>query len=523
MVLNKKGFGSFGNIVATIGSILIAVGIAWLLADNWHAISSFFKIFILLTITSGCFFIGTLLKIKKFPKIASTLTFLGSAIFTLSIFLIAQIFHLSNGLQTNATLILLSIVGVFLAAYIQNSSSSALLGLVELFFFILIQFLAFIKNTEFSPAFIALIFLSLGVLIYGITLIHEKIKHSFSNLYKIFSVAYFLLFAYILTFESLLPNLWTKGFELNASAFIFIIILLILALISISYGIRSVFNTSKRSIMFFALIISILTFMIFLAYFVLSDVGSCTPKYCSSFEDATTCTNSKLGNECVWKDNYCQDKTCFIYNKLNCEGQIVNGKSCVWNEYSCTEDDCYLYNNENECNIASKKLNNTCQWKTEMGNGYCNKIFDKNIEKNVFDLRYEKCNNITTKDSCNIENLCTWGPYTNYYGRFNGRNEPVKVIVLWILNNIIFLGVIILFIFYATLEKNKIMINIGIIFFALDIFSRYIGFIMDYAGYLSLSIFFITGGVILVFGGYFIEVWRRKLIAKTSVKTGGRK
>ena len=45
-----------------------------------------------------------------------------------------------------------------------------------------------------------------------------------------------------------------------------------------------------------------------------------------------------------------------------------------------------------------------------------------------------------------------------------------------------------------------------------NILTRYIGFIMDLWGYMTLSIIFISGGIILIFAGWLIERWRRKLV-----------
>ena len=67
---------------------------------------------------------------------------------------------------------------------------------------------------------------------------------------------------------------------------------------------------------------------------------------------------------------------------------------------------------------------------------------------------------------------------------------------------------------YGTWQKLTGIINLGIVFFSLDILTRYIGFSMDFWGYTSLSIIFIAGGVMLLIGGYFIEKWRRKLVSQ---------
>ena len=54
--MNKKG-ASFGTIIAVIGSILIALGIAWLIAQNWHQMPSPLKIIILLLVTASAYLV----------------------------------------------------------------------------------------------------------------------------------------------------------------------------------------------------------------------------------------------------------------------------------------------------------------------------------------------------------------------------------------------------------------------------------------------------------------------------------
>lgn len=521
MVLNKKGFGNFGTIIAMIGSILIAVGIAWLLADNWHLIPSVLKIIILLGLTFSTFFAGVQFKVKKFSKIGSTLIFLGSALFTLSVFLIAQIFSLPTTLQMNSTLILISMIGVFLASYVLSSSSSLLLGLIQVFFYSTFQFLAIMKNSEFSFAYIAILYLLLGIFIYGLKLIHEHFKNKFSKIYRIFSIMYFLLFAYILTFEDLLPNLWLKGFDIRLTGLVFLISVAVISIATFVYAVKSGIRKSRKEIIFFGIIIAVLTTIIFSSYLVLSGVGSCSAKYCYDLQNQEECNllESAYG-ECVWKDNYCMEKSCYIYTgKDVCEGNFVNGRQCIWDKSSCVEDNCYLYQSETSCADASIKFNNTCKWETTIDGGYCFNNNDRKFDSG-FNKNEQECQAIAEKNVCESNSSCKWGPYNNYYNKSSGRGEPLNVMLFWIFTNIIFLALIILFIFYATIEKDQTLINIGIIFFALDIVTRYIGFIVDYAGYLSLSIFFITGGVILVAGGYFIEKWRRNLISKTR---GGRR
>lgn len=106
----------------------------------------------------------------------------------------------------------------------------------------------------------------------------------------------------------------------------------------------------------------------------------------------------------------------------------------------------------------------------------------------------------------------------SYYGGFFGgssfTNVPPQLWGIWIFSNVIFIVLILGVIGYGTWQRVPRLVNMGIAFFALDIIARYIGFMMDFWGYTSLSVIFITGGLLLIFGGWLIERWRRNLIAK---------
>src|SRR3989344_5809628 len=131
MHIDKKGAASFGTIVAIFGSILIALGFAWLIAQNWHQIPALLKIIILLGATSAAYVAGTMLRVHNYEKIAGALLALGALLYSLSIFLIAQIYFTSASFQGQAWLWLICWVGVIAAAYIFDSSISLVIALVE--------------------------------------------------------------------------------------------------------------------------------------------------------------------------------------------------------------------------------------------------------------------------------------------------------------------------------------------------------------------------------------------------------
>lgn len=387
MSFNKKG-ASFGTIVAVFGSILIALGVAWLIAQNWHQIPAPLKIIILLAATSSAYIAGTFFRVRDYSGISKALLALGALLYTLSIFLIAQIYFTSTSFQGQAWLWLIAWVGVLASAYIFDSSISLIIALIEFMNWLFIQFLAFVGNDLFdlldsnklTLGILAFYFLATGVLVYGVSLLHRSKEHRFARVYQWWTAFYFLFFTYILSFQMLLPLIWPKEATTSTPSIVFLFFLGIAALISLVSGITtSISNKTalSKEVIGVIAVVALLAILIGLTSF-------------------------------------------------------VSGQKSYW----------WFFGNRGEVS--------TSLW------------------------------------------------------------------ALWISINLVFILIILAVIFYGTWQRLPKLINLGIIFFALDIITRYIGFIMDLWGYTSLSIIFITGGIILLGGGWFIEKWRKNLIMKVN-------
>lgn len=197
----EKKEHDFGTILATIGSILVASGVAWFMATNWHQIPSFLKIIILLIATSLAYILGTLLRTHDHQGVGGALIILGGLLYTLSIFLIAQIFNLNESLQMVSFLFLISWVGVISASYLFDSSGSLLVGLAEFLIWLGVQYFAFAKlffRGDFSLGGLILTFLAAGILFYGLNLLHKSRDHKFSEAYQWWTAFYFLLLVWCL-------------------------------------------------------------------------------------------------------------------------------------------------------------------------------------------------------------------------------------------------------------------------------------------------------------------------------------
>jgi uncharacterized membrane protein len=78
------------------------------------------------------------------------------------------------------------------------------------------------------------------------------------------------------------------------------------------------------------------------------------------------------------------------------------------------------------------------------------------------------------------------------------------------ITNIIFALMIIGIIVLGFKKRDTAYINVGLLFFVLDIFARYFDFFFKL---LPRSLFFIIGGLLLLFGGVFLEKKRRKVLS----------
>ena len=488
--MNKRG-ASFSTIVAVIGAILISVGFAWLLADNWHSIPAPLKIFILLGLTFAAYVGGIVLKEKEYLKTAKSLFVLGALIYTLSIFLIAQIFSTSSNLQNYAWLFLLAWVGVALSAYLFDSPVSLFITLIEFLIWLTIQFTALIKSDhEFSFILFALLFLVAGIFFYGLSLFHRARQHSFARLFQWWTAFYFLVFTYILTFQMIIPKLW--GGEVSFSQpTIFLIAFGALSLLTCFAGILFSFREdviSNKEILAVIGIIILLISLLLLTNLSSEVLGTCSSKQCYDFPTQDKCEKSPEKLDCAWgwngAENQCQTKGCWQFKE----------------ESLCTASD-------------------NCRWQEEGEYGYTGCT---NKEWGITDSVYNKNNAICSpyhnkKSECLANTVCIWNPGDNYGGwfGFGGRKTvemPAILLFTWILINVFFIFLILAVIGFGSLNNFPALINLGILFFALDIFSRYIGFVMDLWGYNILPFIFITGGILLVGGGWLIEKWRRGLV-----------
>ncbi|MEK6886250.1 MAG: DUF2157 domain-containing protein [Nanoarchaeota archaeon] len=518
IMAEKKG-SFFLNVVSIIGAILVLVGIAWIIAYNWHSIPDFLKVSILVFATLLAFVVGVLVRTQEHEYVARALIFLGGGMYVLSVFLISQIYSTITTLQDWTWLFLFCWVFLIFIAYVLNSPENLLGGIVLFFPWLIMQYMVTVEDTiRDSGAMVIIfvfIFLTMGLLLYGLNIFHKAIKHPFANLYRFWTVFYFFVIFYLLSFQSIQPLL--GAYEFDASAFSLFLILFIV----VSYAIfifSILFAASKREldireIMIFIGVFILLFILVLFTKSAAGAIGACSPTQCYNFEKLAECNSAPANFNCEWivRDNgvgYCEIKNCYNYDTESLCNAALSTLGCEWQSQNnakgyCQEFDCYNLN-ESSCNSAPSGAK--CNW---VG-GRC----EREYKEIAADSLYDTCRTHNNqKDSCLSETGCSWGT-GGYIESIVGRDNlmPFGVWVLWLIINVFFIGFIILILWYGQFVGSTKIINLGLIAFILEIISRYIGFWMNFSGYLAFSILAILGGMILILGAWLIPKWRKNLI-----------
>jgi len=511
------------KIIAIMGAVLIFVGIAWLIAKNWHQIPDVVKTLILVFSTLLTFGIGVFIRSKDHEGIGRALLVLGAGLYLLSLFLISQIYHLATTPQHYAWLLLLGWIVIMLTAYLLKSPENLLISLVLFFPWVTTQYFVGIEKLINSNEGgiilgVVLIYLCAGVLLYSLSIFHNSIKHKFTGIYRFWTVFYFLAVFYVLSFQMALPVLGNYSFESGAFPIFlisFIIISFFAFVLSILFASSKKVISIKEILIFIGIIAAI--FLLILAIKPLAGgMGDCIPKTCYDLKTTSECNSAPSQLDCDWIESdggndQCREASCYNYQEESECNSASSSLNCDWVNNDCREIRCYDYrNNESGCNSAPSSLN--CTWRDfENNQGNC-EGFDLRVVGER-DSLYEECDkHDNQKESCLDDNLCRWRISSSL--GFEGK-LPIGLWFLWTIINILFIGFIILILGYGQSIGSKDIINLGILVFILDVISRYIGFWIDLSGYIAFSFLSILGGILLIVGAWLIPKWRRSLIQES--------
>jgi len=444
--------GSFFSIIAIIGAVLVFIGFAWLLASNWHYFSRPLKLIILVTLTLLSFVGGFSLREKKYEGAGRSFIALGALLFILSIFLIAQMYFVPSGLQGYATLLLICWAFIALTAYFMDSKENLFIALVTFFFWAVIQYLASFSSNLFGSMLYGGVSPFFGIILLflgaGALLYGLSVLHA--SIDHKFKEMYRFWTAFY--FFSIFYILSFQSFLIFAGAHV------------LEAGVMSLFLVLFLSVCFLGLLIGIIFAM---------------KNNTSSFKEIIL----------------------FVGLIVLIFVMIISTKIGAGTMGMCSMKGCYSFSTQESCNLAPSSLN--CMWQDN--NRYCQENYSR---LRVAEVDYQTCSKYNNQEDNCVENpICQWTQ--NYYAY---DNLPTSLWLLWIVNNILFIGFIILMLGYGQKSGSSKIVNLSLMFFILDIIARYIGFWMDLSGYFSFSMLAIFGGVLLILGAWLIPKWRRKLL-----------
>jgi len=487
---------NFLGVISFIGAILVLVGVAWIVASNWHVIPSLVKIVILVAATVAALVFGEIAKEKGYEFSGRSILLLGGGLYVLSVFLISQIFGINAVDQGFVNLILLCWPALFLIAYFLDSIENVIAGFVIFGMWVIGQYSVLTNSDELGITLI-LLFILIGMILYSLKQLHKTFNHRFYRVYTFWTVFYILLGTFLLTFQAILAYGVIRprgGLDLFNPFFIFIAIA---AVVFFAGSISVSLSKNKKDIKEIAAfggIIVILLFSVLLFYlsgnFDLTDQknGYCFQDYnsiCYGFRNADSCNEIE---GCKWQkaDGYC-DKNFTVESKGLC-GNIEEMEFCY--QITCSEP---VLDNQSNC---EKMKSFGCYWQE---NGICGP--EGQETKSTRD-----CHTYSSLEECEAQSNCMW---RTDYGK-------VKLnwfsYILWLLYNLMFVGLIIAVIWYGKEEGQRRIIDLAFLFFIVEIISRYIGFMMNLDGYLAFSVGSIFGGLLLIFGSYYIQkYWRQEV------------
>lgn len=112
--VTESGSSRFVAILATVGGLLLAVGVSLIIKANWHALGDWTKIGGLVVLLLAAYGVGWKLKVVEasYPKVGDMLLMVGALFFLGGITLVSQVFHLNSRPATGVMIWWLGIAAV---------------------------------------------------------------------------------------------------------------------------------------------------------------------------------------------------------------------------------------------------------------------------------------------------------------------------------------------------------------------------------------------------------------------------
>lgn len=247
--------------LSVIGAVVMGIGALLFIASNWTILPKFSKIVLLSSVTLVAYILGYILRYKRrtLPRVGAALLFLGALFLGASVFLIAQIYHVS---ANNHLLLLIWLIGVLPGVYAFSSVPMAWLS--ALIFALWIGFFASQHGYFFLESMqrFSLLYLVSGLLLFNVGHLHYFVKRLMhvGRVYTIVGIHIFMAALFVLTWRAVSgynhinATLHHPKAPLAYTLIISVSALIVLALSALNY----LYNVSKNETKKIELFISLL-------------------------------------------------------------------------------------------------------------------------------------------------------------------------------------------------------------------------------------------------------------------------
>ncbi|MBI2170433.1 MAG: DUF2157 domain-containing protein [Chloroflexi bacterium] len=162
-------------VLATLGALLVGLGVILFMASNWEGIPGIGKLALLLLALVTAYALGYWLKYRReMPRVGGPVIFLGALLFGAAIFLVGQQYHMR---VDDPNLLTWWFLGALPLAYLTRSRAILVLSILAALGMIgyrANQWLNWANGTDAEPLAFFSLYLTLGVTLYSLAALHER-------------------------------------------------------------------------------------------------------------------------------------------------------------------------------------------------------------------------------------------------------------------------------------------------------------------------------------------------------------
>lgn len=207
------------TILATLGAILVGLGIILFIAGNWDRIPQAVRLAMIMVLVPSVYGVGYWLRyVKDYQRVGVAVLLLGAIIYGAAVHLVAQVYNIP---LHDPMLFTYIFAGILPLAYLTRSQAVMVLTLgvfLAMIGFWVIDLIGESANEQSLTAFVFVLYTMLGLGLFGLGRIQGAFKETrpYSIVFQVIGLLTVMVFLYLLTFVDLYES-FSQGDELTSS------------------------------------------------------------------------------------------------------------------------------------------------------------------------------------------------------------------------------------------------------------------------------------------------------------------